>query len=49
LPLNTAGLLDTYGKAKTTEFFGLANGNNENIIKKFLIANTNHRLIASIR
>jgi hypothetical protein len=47
---NRAGLLDTYVKAKTTNFFGLAMEK-----KKYMnffvvvIANIKHRFIASMR
>jgi hypothetical protein len=47
-PLNSAGLLDTYVKAKTTKFFGLATEITK-ISDFFKIANKNHRFIASMR
>jgi hypothetical protein len=47
-PLNGAGHLDTYVKAKTTKFFGLATEITK--IYDFLkIPKTNHRFIASMR
>jgi hypothetical protein len=48
-PLNSAGLLDTYLKAKTTKLFAFATEITE--IYQFLveIANANHCFIASMR
>jgi hypothetical protein len=45
---NSAGLLDTYVKAKTTKFFSLAT-EIKNIRIFVQIADTNHRFIASMR
>ncbi len=49
LPLNSAGLLDTYVKAKTTKFFGVATKITKIYEFFFETANINHRFIASMR
>jgi hypothetical protein len=47
-PRYSAGLCDTYVKAKTMKFVGFAT-ENTGIVFFLFIANANHRFIASLR